>query len=89
MARGRLSPLCYIYGSTVPSTGCPGASRCTKGASCADDHMVLSGGVITDRTVGFVVVGAPSDEGPSAVILSFKGSSECGVDDREIALTTH
>ena len=51
--------------------------------------MVLSGGVITDRTVGSVVVGAPSDEGPSAVTLSFKGSSECGVDDREIALTTH
>ena len=51
--------------------------------------MVFSGGVITDRTGGFAVVGAPTAEGPSAVAFSFKGSSECGVDDREIALTTH
>lgn len=51
--------------------------------------MLFSGGVITDRAIGFVLVGAPSAEGVSEVAFSFKGSSECGVDDREIALTTH
>ena len=78
-----------LHGTTVPSTGCPGASRWTNGASCADDHIVFSGGVIMDRTIGFALVGAPSAEGPSVVAFSFKGSSEWGVDDREIALTTH
>lgn len=74
--------------STLPSRGCPGASRCTKGASCADDHEMLSGGVITDRTLSCVLDGAPSDDGPRVTLTWVKGSSECGLEESEMALTT-
>lgn len=48
-----------------------------------------SGGVITDRTLGCLLEGAPSAEGPSVVVVCVKGSSECGAEAREMALTTH
>ena len=108
--------------TNVPSMGCPGASRCTKGASCADVHVIFSGGVIMDRILGSVLEEAPSLENSSAerileekplledssvdqtsgcVLVEVpspedswlgawdKRSSECGVEERETALTTH
>lgn len=49
---------------------------------------MLSGGVITDRTLSCVLDGAPSDDGPRVTLTWVKGSSECGLEESEMALTT-
>ena len=49
---------------------------------------MFSGGVITDRALGCVLEGAPSDDGPGVVVTWVKGSSACGLEEREMALTT-
>ena len=59
----------------LPSTGCPGASRCTNGASCAVVHVLFSGGVIMDRNFGWIRSEPPSFDSRVSVTFCVEGSS--------------